>query len=628
MRNQLTRIIITVCFVILAVYFLWPTIQDYSYRNQLSKLSGQDSLAYAEKHHDDMLDAKLKRMKLGLDLQGGMRVVLEVDVVQLLDDIAKNKDDKFRAIVKEVRNETATNEVSIIPLFTKKFIADTIRLSRYYGSIRDDDAKITSRLVDEVGKAVDRAIEIVRNRVDQYGVSEPNIQKQGGRRIIVELPGVKDENEVRQLLQGTAMLEFRMVKDPQVSYKVMESIDKFITGKLDTDTSASATASIEKKKEPAKRKDALTELTGGASIAETDTTKEAQFARDHPFFMYVRPDQRGAGEGFVAEKDKDRVVRLLNRPEVQQIIPQDFEFLWSAKAKASANGQKFYTLFAVKKTSELRGDVVTNAQASVSPDDNRPIVNMEMNSEGAHEWARITGANIGKRIAIILDKGVFSAPNVINKIPNGRSQITGMESPAEARLLEIVLKAGALPAPVSTIEQRSIGPSLGEDSIRAGLTSILIAFILTVLFMVVYYHSAGGVADFALFFNILFILGVMASFSATLTIPGIAGIVLTIGMAVDANVLVNERVREELEGGKTLRAAVDTGYTKAFTAIFDGHVTSFLTGIVLYQFGTGPIQGFALTLMIGLVANLFSAIVITHVIMNIMMDNGYHPKFG
>jgi preprotein translocase subunit SecD len=203
-----------------------------------------------------------------------------------------------------------------------------------------------------------------------------------------------------------------------------------------------------------------------------------------------------------------------------------------------------------------------------------------------------------------------------------------MESPAEARLLEIVLKAGALPAPVSTIEQRSIGPSLGEDSIRAGLTSILIAFILTVLFMVVYYHSAGGVADFALFFNILFILGVMASFSATLTIPGIAGIVLTIGMAVDANVLVNERVREELEGGKTLRAAVDTGYTKAFTAIFDGHVTSFLTGIVLYQFGTGPIQGFALTLMIGLVANLFSAIVITHVIMNIMMDNGYHPKFG
>ena len=199
MRNQLTRIIITICFVILAFYFLWPTIQDYNYRKQLSQLSGQDSIAYLEKHHDDMLDAKLKRMKLGLDLQGGMRVVLEVDIIQLLDDLAKNKDDKFRTIIKEVRNETASNDISIIPIFTKKFIADTIRLSRYYGSIRDDDAKITSMLEDEAGKAVDRAIEIVRNRVDQYGVSEPIIQKQGGRRIIVELPGVKDENEVSSI---------------------------------------------------------------------------------------------------------------------------------------------------------------------------------------------------------------------------------------------------------------------------------------------------------------------------------------------------------------------------------------------------------------------------------------------
>jgi SecD/SecF fusion protein len=627
-RNQLSKIIITVCFVVLAVYFLWPTIQDYNYRNQLSKLSGQDSIAYAEKHHDDMLDAKLRRMKLGLDLQGGMRVVLEVDVVQLLDDMAKNKDDKFRSIIKEVHNETASNDLSIIPVFIKKFIADTIRLSRYYGSIRDDDAKITTKLEDETGKAVDRAIEIVRNRVDQYGVSEPMIQKQGGRRIIVELPGVKNEEEVHTLINSTALLEFRMLKDAQVSYKVMESIDKFLTGKLESDTSTSSTASTEKKKEPAKRKDALTELTGGAAIPETDTTKEAQFMREHPFFLYVKPDQRGSGEGYVAEKDKDRVVRLLDRPEVQQIIPLDFEFLWSAKVQTFQNGQKFYLLYAVKKTPELTGNVVTNAQASIDPEDNRPIVNMEMNSEGARDWARITGANIGKRVAIIMDKGIFSAPVVQAKISGGRSRITGMDSPGEARLLEIVLKAGALPAPTRIIEQRSIGPSLGEDSIRAGLTSMLIAFILIVLFMVVYYHSAGAVADFALFFNILFIFGVMASFGATLTIPGIAGIVLTIGMAVDANVLVDERVREELEGGKTLRAAIDAGYTKAFTAIFDGHVTSFLTGIVLYQFGSGPIQGFALTLMIGLVANLFSAIVITHVIMNIMMDNGYHPKFG
>ena len=628
MRNQLTRIIITVCFVILAIYFLWPTIRDYNYRKQLSQLTGQDSIAYAEKHHDDMLIAKMKRMKLGLDLQGGMRVVLEVEVVQLLDDLAKNKDDKFRAIITEVRNETASNESSIIPTFVNKFKADTIRLSRYYGSMRDDDAKITSMLEDETGKAIDRAIEIVRNRVDQYGVSEPMIQKQGGRRIIVELPGVKDENEVSQLLHNTALLEFRMLKDPQVSYKVMESIDKYLTGKLETDTTVETATSKEKRKEPEKRKNALSELTGNTAVPESDTSKEAQFAREHPFFMYVKPDQHGNGEGYVAEKDKDRVVRLLERPEVQRLIPADLEFLWSAKVQTFKDEQKFYLLYPVKKNPELTGYVITNAQASVDPEDNRSIVNMEMNSEGARDWARITGANIGKRVAIIMDKGVFSAPVVQVKISGGRSRITGMDSPAEAHLLEIVLKAGALPAPVTTIEQRSIGPSLGEDSIRAGLTSILISFILIVLFMVVYYHSAGAVADFALIFNILFILGVMASFGATLTLPGIAGIVLTIGMAVDANVLVDERVREELETGKTLRAAIDTGYHRAFTAIFDGHVTSFLTGIVLYQFGSSGVQGFALTLMIGLVANLFSAIVITHVIMNIMLDNGYHPKFG
>ncbi len=276
----------------------------------------------------------------------------------------------------------------------------------------------------------------------------------------------------------------------------------------------------------------------------------------------------------------------------------------------------------------MTGGVVTNAQASVDPEDNRPIVNMEMNSEGAREWARITGANIGKRIAIILDKGIFSAPVVQAKITGGRSRITGMDSPDEARLLEIVLKAGALPAPVSTIEQRSVGPSLGEDSIRAGMTSTIIAIIFTVLFMIVYYHSGGAVADFALLFNIIFILGVMAGFQATLTLPGIAGIVLTIGMAVDANVLINERIREELAGGKTLRAAIDAGYSKAFAAIFDSNITTFLTGIVLYQFGTGPVQGFALTLMIGIIASMFSAIVITHVIFNIMTEKGLNPNFG
>lgn len=624
MRNQLSKIFLIVAAVAACLVFLYPTYQDYAYRKKLTSLSGQDSISYLDQNQEDILKAKLKRLKLGLDLQGGMRVVLEVDVIQLVQDIAKNKDDNFLAIIKEVREQSSNNDESVIPIFGRKFQERGMRMSRYFGNIRDADNVVLTYLNGETEKAVDRAIEIVRNRVDQYRVSEPNIQKQGTRRIIVELPGVKDEREVQTLLQGTAKLEFRLLRDPAISYRVMQSIDDFLSGKVAADTSASSKTA--KKEE--KPKDALDDLLAGNKPTTSDTTKEAQFMREHPFFSYVSPDQRNTGEGYVLENNRDRVMRLLARPDVQRLLPVDFEFLWSAKTDPTPDGKKFYHLYAVKRVPELTGGVIVNARASVDPNDNRPIVNMEMNSDGSREWARITGANVNKRIAITLDNAVFSAPTVINKIVGGHSQITGMESPNEARLLEIVLRAGALPAPVSIIEQRSVGPSLGEDSIRSGLNSTLWAVILTVLFMLFYYHNAGAMADVALVFNILFLLGVMAGFSATLTLPGIAGIVLTLGIAVDANVLINERVREELAGGKTLRASIDAGYAKAFSAIVDSNVTTFLTGVVLYQFGTGPVQGFALTLMIGIVASMFSAIVITRVIFNIMMDKGLTPNFG
>ncbi len=624
-KNQTTRIFFIVAAVALSLVFLWPTYQDYSFRKQLAKLVGSDSTAFVEKNQESMTNAKDKRIKLGLDLQGGMRVVLEIDIVQLLDDIVKNKDDAFNTIISEVRKEAAASDVSVIPLLAKKFQDRGIRMSRYYYNIRDEDAKVIGQLQTETEKAVDRAIEIVRNRVDQYRVSEPNIQKQGSRRIIVELPGVKDENEVNRLLEGTARLEFKLLKDPLIVYRVMNSIDNFLTGKVEGDTAASKEKTAKEEKKPA---DALSELTGGQTQAtSTDTTEETKFFRDHPFIAFVRPDSKN-GEGFVEAKNRDKVIRLLSRPDIEKLLPADFQFVWSNKTVTDRDGNKFYTLYGVKKTPELTGDVVVNAQASVDPEDNRPIVNMEMNSDGSREWARITGANINKRIAISLDNAVYSAPNVQDKISGGRSRITGMESANEARLLEIVLKAGALPAPVTIVEQRSVGASLGEDSIRAGMNASVYAFIFTVLFMVVYYSSAGFVADFALLFNVLFILGTLAGFRATLTLPGIAGVVLTIGMAVDANVLINERIREELEGGKTLRAAIDAGYAKAFAAIFDSNVTTFLTGLVLYQFGTGPVQGFALTLMIGLAASMFSAIIITHVVFNIMTDKGLNPNFG
>ncbi len=629
MKNYLTRTFLIVAATTLALYFLYPTYQDWSYRSHLSGLSGTDSLAYFEANQDAMAEARLKRMKLGLDLQGGMRVVLEVDVIQLLDDLAKNKDDNFRAIISELRREASASELDVLPAFARQFEQRGIRLSRYYGTLRDDDARIMAELQAETETAIDRAIEIVRNRVDQYRVSEPNIQKQGARRIIVELPGVKDEGEVRQLLRGTAKLEFKLLRDPQVSYRVMETINKFLAGKIDSTGAASDSVATAKTASPRKPTDALSELTGGAPATASDTTEEARFMRENPFFAYVRPEtQAGTGEGFVLSKDRDRVLRLLARPDIQRLMPPDFEFLWSAKTVKDAGGLEYYTIYPVKKTPELTGGVIVDARASTDPEDSRPIVNMEMNSDGAREWARITGANINKRIAIALDGGVFSAPVVQNKILGGRSRITGMESPNEARLLEIVLRAGALPAPVSIIEQREVGPSLGEDSIRNGLSATFYALIVTVLFMFLYYRTAGLVADFALAFNILFILGVMSGFQATLTLPGIAGIVLTIGMAVDANVLINERIREEIAGGKTLRAAVDSGYTKAFTAILDSNVTTLLTGVILYQFGSGPIQGFAMTLMIGIAASMFSAIIITRVIFDFMIDRGLQPNMG
>ena len=344
--------------------------------------------------------------------------------------------------------------------------------------------------------------------------------------------------------------------------------------------------------------------------------------KEHPFLMLARPNQQGNGEAYVSENDKDKVERILARRDVQNLIPADIGFYFSSKHAFISEGVKYYTLYGLRKTAELTGGVLVDARATIDPNFNQPVVSMEMDNQGSIEWARITGANVNKRMAIVLDNSVFSAPVIKGKITGGRSQIEGLESIEEARLLEIILKAGALPAPVDIIEQRSVGPSLGEDSIVAGTNSFLIALVLIVVFMIVYYRTGGMVANAALFINVVFIFAILAAFGGTLTLPGIAGIVLTIGMAVDANVLVFERIREELATHKTLRASIDAGYSKAFSAIFDSNITTLFTGIVLYQFGTGPIQGFALTLMMGVTANLFTAIIITRVVFDFMTERG------
>ncbi|MGD0338563.1 MAG: protein translocase subunit SecD [Bacteroidota bacterium] len=614
MKKNRAKIVLIVGAVALALYFLYPTYKDYRYTQQLKNKSGDDSLKFIDSNEKDIRNARLNRMKLGLDLQGGMRVVLEVNVVKFLKDMARSKDDVFNGIMAEIEKEAQTTDESIISVFAKKFEAKGIRLSRYYGkNIRDEDKNILSNLESESDKAVDRAMEIVRNRVDQYGVSEPTIQKQGARRIIVELPGISKESEVRQLLQGTALLEFKLLKDPEISYKIMETIDKYLAGKGSGDSLNTT--------------DSSAAISDSTAIAQGDTTLLAQ---RHPFYYLARPHPQGMGTAYVAEDDRAKVNRILNRDDVKLLLPNDVQFLWSSKPELTTqDGRKYYELYIVKATPELTGGVIVNAHAVIGSDYNQPEVTMEMNSEGAREWARITGANVNKRIAIIMDNAIFSAPKVITKITGGHSQITGMQSIDEAKLLEIVLKAGALPAPVDIIEQRNVGPSLGEDSIRSGVTSTAYAFIFTVLFMIIYYRTGGSVAVCALLFNVLFILGVLAGFQATLTLPGIAGIILTFATSVDANVLIYERIREESAGGKTLVAAIDSGYKRAFSAIIDSNVTTFLTGVIMYQFGTGPVQGFALTLMIGILSSLFSALIITRVIFDTMTERGMHTiNFG
>ncbi|MFA5833422.1 MAG: protein translocase subunit SecD [Bacteroidota bacterium] len=622
MKKNRSKIFFIVATFGLALYFLYPTYQSYNFEKNLSTRVGEDSAKFVAENEASIRNAKGKRIKLGLDLQGGMRVVMEVNVLKMLEQIAKNKDDQFTQIMTDVAKEAQTNDANIITLFQRAFDAKQIRLSRYYGTLREDNDRILSRLQDETDKAVDRAMEIVRNRVDQYGVSEPAIQKQGGRRIIVELPGVSKEDEVRQLLQGTALLEFKLMKDPDIIYKTMEAVDKYLAGKGYTDTTSSGDSA----KKTTTAKNTLSALsnasdTAANAVADAQKTPE-QLAKEHPFLFLARPNQQGNGEAYVSEHDKDKVLKILARPDVQKLLPSDLAFYFSSKHLFISEGIKYYSLFGLKKTPELTGSVVVNAQATIDPSFNQPIVTMEMNNEGSREWARITGANVNKRMAIVLDDAVFSAPNIRGKITGGRSQIEGMENIDEARLLEIILKAGALPAPVEIMEQRSVGPSLGEDSISAGTISFLMAFALIVGFMIMYYRTGGLVANVALFVNTLFIFAILAAFGGTLTLPGIAGIVLTVGMAVDANVLIFERIREELATHKTLRASIDAGYDKAFSAIFDSNITTLFSGIVLYQFGTGPIQGFALTLMMGVTANLFTAIVITRVVFDIMVDRG------
>lgn len=603
-------------FLILAVfalslYLLYPTYK-------LSQMSDAEEESLEIEDRNAIIDLKSKSVNLGLDLQGGMHVILEVDVKELLYQLAKNKNEAFTEALDETAIEIQDSDENFITVFNRNLKDRGSRLVRYYGSRElssEDD--VISYLRDQTSETVTRAKEILTNRVDEFGVSEPIIQQQGDNRIIIELAGITDPTRVRQLIGKTAKLEFRLLKDREILLAVAEKMHEYVQSQIapmDTteeevdDEGAEADSSV-----------SLDELFGSEDSQEAavDTSgKEEDELFEQDLFFLHPSSQRTL---LIPIEKKEKFREFLTLEDIQKIIQDeagDVEFLWGSKAEYE---DQFIEVFLVNTRSELTGETIMEADPRAgSQMDPTSIgkyeVSFTLNDDGTRIFSRVTGANIKKRLAVVLDRQVYLAPEIQVKIRDGRSRITGLNTMEEAQDLSIILRAGALPAPVRIIEERTVGPSLGLDSILSGSRSALYGMILVAIFMLIYYKFSGALANMALALNIIFIMAVMAYFNATLTLPGIAGIILTIGIAVDANVLIFERIREELQKGKTTKSAIDQGYGNALSAILDANVTTFIASVVLYTFGSGPIKGFALTLMIGIIASMFTAIVVTRVV--------------
>ncbi|MBD3344080.1 MAG: protein translocase subunit SecD [Chitinivibrionales bacterium] len=550
-RNNAVSLLVIIAAVALSIWFLKDSFIFYS-----------KPIAVRQEYQEEHPNIFKRIFNLGLDLQGGMRLVLEIDRSQLNKDEQKN--------------------------------------------------------------VLDRAYTIIENRINALGVAEPTIQKQGKDRIIVELPGLKNEEAAKRVIGSTAQLEFKLVREPSELMRAIRIIDNVVSGKagidsLETDTAADTTA----QEEVESREKARQLFEGGVEdTAAQDTTIAPETITSFRSLLVQIGEQIG-----VPEKNKAKVDKILDREDVQNALQRagmgGSQFLWGHDI--IDQGQiEVRPLYFVKSRPELKGDAISDASAILGQggmNQGQPLVSLEMNRRGARVFSRVTAANTNKYLAIVLDSTVYSAPVIRQKITQGRAQIEGSFTMEEAKNLAVVLQAGALPAPVDIIEERTIGPSLGQDSIRTGALAFIIGFALVVVFMGIYYKLSGVIADIALILNLLFVMAVMAGINATLTLPGIAGLILIIGMAVDANVIIFERIREELAVGKTVRSAVNAGYGRAFLTIMDANITTLITAFILLWIGTGPIKGFAITLIFGIIASLFTALFVTKVIFNIIVGS-------
>ena len=620
MNSKLTPRFLMIGLVLMwAIWAIWPTFQYQG-------LSDAEKETLREEGKLEKIESRT--IKQGLDLKGGMYIVLEVDLPTLMETLAENKDGKFNRSITSVRNQLKRiPEANFFTLFTSTSGENNLKLSRYYYDYGSSNSDIIVALEDEAEDAINRVLEILVNRVDQFGVAEPTIQKQGDQRIIVELAGVQDSERARTLLESTALLEFFIVKDINTTNQLMVSIDQVLKG----DASISAvtkTASKDQLNDSQESDDqtvSVSELFGETEDSEASSDSavvDENIFAERPFSAMLRNLGQTIG---VPEKNIYAVKKILERPEVQEkLATVGGKFLFSHKAEeyplVDGTLETMYSLFLVEDAAELTGGVVEEAKANLGPQGStsagQPIVNLTMNSDGARKWSIVTGSNVGRQVALVLDKKVHMAPNIREKISGGSTLIEGFADINEAKDIAIVLRAGALPAPVDIIQEKVIGPSLGADSVRSGTLSVIIGLGLVLVFMLIYYRFAGLIADFALIWNIVLVLAVLASLQATLTLPGIAGLILTVGMSIDANVIIFERIREELRKGKTPKAAVSSGYDRALTTIIDANMTTVIAALVLWQFGTGPIKGFATVLFWGILISMFTAIFVTRTIFN------------
>lgn len=619
-------------------------------------------------------DCKEREVNLGLDLKGGMNVMMEVSVEDIIRGLSgKSQDPTFQRAMEMAKQKQRNSQRDFVDLFQESFeeTDPNARLAAIFAyefknqgitttSTNDEVIKV---IRDEAERYIDQSYQILRTRIDRFGVAQPNIQRMAQQsRILIELPGIKEPERIRKLLQGTASLEFwetysftELAPFFSEANQRLRDIEMSQSGESvasDSTTLADTLLTAENKPitpTPSDTNQLASDTTALEDLIAADSAKEAanqddqtreDWANENPLFNYLSPAfyqqdgkmyaSEGASVGYAAIKDTAIVNQMLRVTE--DVFPRDLKLAWSAKPERWQTDD-ILTLYALKVTTRdgsapLGGDAITNAFQDY--DQNGQVeVSMSMDAEGGRVWKRLTGENIGKQVAIVLDDYVRSAPNVKSEIPNGQSSISGggMEV-EEAQDIANILKAGKMPAPARIVQEEVVGPSLGREAIRAGVWSFFIAFLLVLIYMFLYYNRAGLIADVALITNIFFIFGILASLGATLTLPGIAGIVLTLGMAVDANVIIYERIREEIRAGKGMRLAISDGYKMAYSAIIDGNVTTLITGVILYIFGSGPIQGFATTLIIGILTSLFSAIFVSRIIFTMMLDRNKKITFA